>query len=135
MRVPATLALALVTGCAGSLYNHYAGPAVKPAAEVYECVKDQMKTLGYTRKQFNEQDRWYLAEKVTHEEVSSGLYKQTVHVLDTRVKQTAANPATLDIVARTFDVFATARGDDRQERKAAERVQADARTLGQACTQ
>jgi hypothetical protein len=134
MRLLLTVGLLLVAGCAGSLYTHFAGPTAKPPAEVYDCVKEQLKTLGYARKQFDEQQRWYLAEKATKEAVSSGLYEKTLHVLETRVKQSNGTTATLDIIARTYDVFATARGEDRQERKASERVLLDARTLGQACS-
>lgn len=133
MRRLLPFALILASGCSGTLYTHYAGPVASQPNDVYACVQEQMKTLGYTRKQFNESERWFVGEKITKEGVSSGLYKQTIHTIDTRVKPSANGPATLDIIARTFDEFATARGDDRQERKASERVQIDARTLGQAC--
>lgn len=133
MRMLVTVGLLLTSACASSLYNHYAGPAAKAPADVYECVKEQMKSLGYARKQYDDTARLYIGEKVTRESVSSGLYKETIHQLETRVKE-SGGAAELDIIARTYDIFATARGDDRQERKASERVQLDARNLGQACT-
>jgi hypothetical protein len=134
MRPPAILVLLLATGCASTLYSHYAGPVTTPPAEVYACVQEQMKTLGYNRKQYNEQERWFLGTKVSKEPNSSGLYRETVNTLDTRVKVNKSGAASLDIVARTYDIITTARGDDQQERKASERVQNDARTLGLACS-
>jgi hypothetical protein len=133
MRRSLPLLLGLAAGCAGTLYSHYAGPTSSSADEAYACVQAQLKTLGYSRKQYDESKRWFVAQKITKEPSSSGLYRQTIEVLDTRVVATDQGAATLDITARTYDQYATARGEDQQERKASDRVQIDARTLGQAC--
>lgn len=133
MRFPALFALLLMAGCAGTLYSHYAGPVEGNADEAYACVLEQLKQLGYSRTQFDQGAHWFVAQKVTKEPSSSGLYQQTVNVLDTKVNVSKAGDILLDIKARTYDQYATARGNDQQERKAGDRVQADARTLGQAC--
>lgn len=135
MRVSfAPLLLLLGAGCAGTLYSHFAGPSASSADVTYDCVQAQLKTLGYSRTQYNDSNRWFVAQKVTKEPSSSGLYRQTLEVLDTKVNMSSDGKATLDIKASTYDQYATARGTDQQERKASDGVQADARTLGQACT-
>jgi hypothetical protein len=133
MRFPLLLGLTLTTACSSALYSRFAGPANSPADEVYACVQAQLKTLGYQRTQYDESARWYAAQKIVTNQDASGLYRHTIEVLDTKVKSDATGPATLEITARTYDEFANARGQDRQERKASDRVQLDARTLGQAC--
>jgi hypothetical protein len=134
MRSRFVLLLALSVGCSGTLYQSYAGPANGTPDEVYACVQEQLKTLGYGRTQFDSSERWYVAQKISRETNSSGLYRQTLDVLDTKVKSSAQSRVTLEIAAHTYDQYANARGDDRQERAASDRVQADARTLGAACT-
>lgn len=133
MRVPASLTLLVLAGCAGTLYSHYAGPAEGNVDEAYACVQEQLKQLGYARVQFNQGTHWFVAQKVTQEQSSSGLYQQTVSVLDTKVNLAKSGEVILDIKARSYDQYATARGNDKQEEKAGDRVQADARVLGRAC--
>lgn len=133
MRAFAPLALAAAMGCASTLYGHFAGPAAGTADEAYACVQSQLKTLGYSRTQYKEETRWFVAQKNSVENNSSGLYRQTQNVLDTKVNIDKNGAPSLDIKARTFDTYATAKGDDRQERKASDRVQLDAKALGQAC--
>jgi hypothetical protein len=133
MRLSILLGLTLTTACSGALYSRFAGPASRPADQVYACVQAQLKELGYSRTQYDDSARWYAAQKIVTNQNASGLYRHTIEVLDTKVKSEGSGPATLEITARTLDEFANARGQDRQERKASDRVQLDARTLGQAC--
>lgn len=133
MRLPLLLGLTLTGACAGTLYSRFAGPVTAPADEAYGCVQEQLKTMGYQRTQFNAGTRWYVAQKSEQLQSSSGLYRKTVHVLDTQVKSDDAGHSTLEITAHTYDEYANAKGVDREERKAAERVMLDARALGQAC--
>jgi hypothetical protein len=125
--------LLLATACASALFSRYAGPVTGPPEDVYACVVAQLKTMGYQRTQYDETARWYMAQKIVKDQVSSGLYRHTIEVLDSRIKSAESGGTSLEITARTFDEFANARGEDRQERKASDRVQLDARTLGQAC--
>lgn len=133
MRRPLILGLLLSLGCAGTMYSRFAGPVTSPPDEVYGCVQAQLKTMGYQRTQYNDGTRWYVAQKNEQVQSSSGLYRKTVHVLDTQVKSDGAGQSSLEIVAHTFDEYANAKGTDRDERKAADRVLVDAKTLGQAC--
>jgi hypothetical protein len=134
MRLPASFAFLLLTGCAGTLYSHYAGPVHTTADEAYECVQAQLKELGYKRQQYKAEDRWILGQKVSKQAAASGLYLNTLDVLDTRVNLSKDGVASLEIKARTYDQYASVKSDDAQERKASERVQNDARTMGQACS-
>ncbi len=132
MRVYAPLALLLAAGCAGTLYSSFAGPATSPPDAVFACVQAQTKELGYARTQYNEKTRWYVAQRTEQNQVSSGLYRKTLHVLDTQVKEGASGTELL-ITAHTYDEYTNAKGTEREERKAAESTVRDARLLGQAC--
>lgn len=133
MRRPLILGLLLTSGCAGTLYSRFAGPVTNPPDEVYKCVQGELKTLGYSRTQYNDATHWYVAQRTEQNQVSSGLYRKTVHVLDTQVKA-AESGSQLEITAHTYDEYANAKGTDRDERKAADQVLLDARALGQACS-
>lgn len=133
MRSLAPLALLLAAGCASTLYGHFAGPAAGSADEAYACVQAQLKTLGYSRTQFKEETRWFVAQKVSNEQNSSGLYRNTHNVLDTQVKVDKDGRPSLDIKARTYEQYANAKGESQEEQKASERVLLDAQALGRAC--
>lgn len=127
------LGLLLTSGCAGTLYSRFAGPVTTPPDVVFNCVQTELKSLGYVRTQYNDATRWYVAQRTEQNQVSSGLYRRTVHVLDTQVKPEGTG-SQLEITAHTYDEFANAKGNDRDERKAADRVLLDAKALGQACS-
>jgi hypothetical protein len=133
MRPLAPLALLLVAGCASTLYGHFAGPAAGSADEAYTCVKEQLQTLGYTRTQYKDETRWFVAQKVTSEQNASGLYRNTHNVLDTQVNVGKDGFPVLDIKARTYEQYANARGESQEEQKASQRVLLDAQALGRAC--
>lgn len=124
--------LLVSTGCAGTLYTRFAGPVTSPPDETYACVQKQLKEMGYARMQYNDNTRWYLAQKNEQNQNSSGLYRKTLQVLDTQVK-TEASGTQLEITARTYNEYSSAKGVDKDEEKASNEVLTDARKLGQAC--
>lgn len=126
------LGLLLCPGCAGTLYSRFAGPVTTSPDETYACVQKQLKDMGYSRTQYNDNTRWYVAQKIEQNPNSSGLYRKTLQVLDTQVK-TGAEGTQLQITAHTYNEYANAKGNDRDEQKASDRVLIDAKTLGQAC--
>jgi hypothetical protein len=126
------LGLLLSTGCAGTLYTRFAGPVTASPDETYSCVQKQLRDMGYSRSQYNDNTRWYLAQKTEQNQNSSGLYRKTLQVLDTQVKSEATGTQ-LEITAHTYNEYANAKGNDRDEEKASGQVLADAKTLGQAC--
>lgn len=138
MRISATLlAMLALSSCAGGvLYSATrAGSTASPDA-VYQCVQDTLKQMGYRRKQYDVNDRWYLAEKEEiGVQVSSGLYRKTWMVLDSRVQPDADGSTSIEIVARTFEEYASARGPEKVEQKASAKVRVDAQALQRACAQ
>jgi hypothetical protein len=134
MRLSSLLGLLLATGCAGTLYSRYAGPTTTDPAQVYACLQSELKSMGYQRTQYNEETRWYVARKVDLQtQVSSGLYRRTLNVLDTQVNTDKTGKTVLQITARTYQEYATPRGFDDQEEKASDQVQLDAAALSKAC--
>ncbi|HXI20302.1 MAG TPA: hypothetical protein VNH46_04415, partial [Gemmatimonadales bacterium] len=113
MRPFTALGLLLATGCAGTFYSRTASPAPGGPDEVYACVQKELKDMGYQRTQYKEDTRWYVARRVDAEtQVSSGLYRRTLNVLDTQVDRDDSGKAVLAITAHTYQEFATPRGFD-----------------------
>lgn len=134
MRSLYVIVLVAATGCAGSLYQSYAGTVPLAPAEVYSCVADQLTKQEYRRTQFNPQEGWYLAEKQRQTQNASGLYRKTADVLDVKVKPAASGGSDLTIAAHTYEEYANARGVDRQEQTASDIVKRDAQLLARACS-
>ncbi len=129
------LALAtLLAACAGTQYSTFKGASTTAPDDVYTCVQEQMKTLGYRRTQYDGLERWFVGQKETVDPtIASGMYRKTLHILDAKVRPDATGTTALEIIARTYDEYSNQRGLDRQERKASELVRRDAQTLMQSC--
>ncbi|MBK7349495.1 MAG: hypothetical protein IPI92_06480 [Gemmatimonadetes bacterium] len=135
MRTPLLFALLSLPACAGGmLYSTTRASSSTAPDVVFQCVQDSLKRMGYRRMQYDANDRWYLAEKEeVGVQVSSGLYRKTWMVLDSRVRPAADGSTSLEIIARTFEEYASARGPQKVEEKASSKVKLDAQALQQAC--
>lgn len=134
MKLSLPLLACLALGCAGSLVSTTQTAATAAPDDVYACVQAKLKDMGYNRSQFDATERWYVAEKPDPEvHVPSGLYRRTMMVLDTRVRPDASGNTVLEITARAYDEFDSARGLDKPERQVTNRAKLDAQTLQQAC--
>lgn len=125
---------ALLAACTATLYSTVQGASTAVPDDAYTCVQNQMKTLGYRRTQYDALERWYVGQKEEVDPtVASGLYRKTVHVLDTKVRPDASGSTAIEITAKTFEEYSNQRGVDLQEKKASALVKRDAQTLVQAC--
>ncbi len=128
------LACTLLASCGGTLVSTTRGSSSAAPDDVYACVQNQFKTLGYTRIQYDALERWYVAHKPDSDaRVPSGLYRKTMNVIDTRVRPDASGATVLEITAKSYEEYANARGVDRQERQVTERAKMDAQELQRAC--
>lgn len=128
------LACTLLAGCAGSLVSTTRGSSSAAPDDVYACVQNQFKTLGYTRIQYDALERWYVAHKPDEDaRVPSGLYRKTMNVIDTRVRPDASGATVLEITAKSYEEYVNARGVDQQERQVTQRARLDAQALQRAC--
>lgn len=134
MRRFAALLLLVLPACAGRLYSATKTSTSGAPDDVYQCVQNQFKTMGYRRIQFDAMDRWFLAEKEeAGVQVSSGLYRKTWMTLDTRVRPNADGTTVLEITAHSYQEYASARGPDRTEQPVSSRAKLDAKALHEAC--
>ena len=128
------LSVSLLAACSSAMLLTLQGSSSAAPDDVYTCVQEQFKTLGYRRMQYDALERWFVGQKEeTDGGVASGQYRKTLNILDTRVRPDAAGTTTLEITAKSLEEYSNARGIDRQERKPTNQVKLDARTLQQAC--
>ncbi len=134
MRRLTALLLIALPACSGTLYNTTRANTSGAPDDVYQCVQNQLKTMGYRRMQYDAMDRWYLAEKEeTGVQVSSGLYRKSWITLDTRVRPNADGTTGLEITAHSYQEYASARGPDRTEQPVSTKAKLDAKSLHEAC--
>ena len=134
IRPAALFLLALVTACAGTLYSTLQGSTSKTPPDAYDCVRNQLKEMGYRQMQYDISDRWVLSQKVdTTAHVSSGLYRRTLNKLEVRVEPDASGDSRIAIKARSFDEYTNAEGAYLDERRATDVVMQDAAELIKGC--
>lgn len=127
-------ACTLLAGCGGTLVSTTRTSSSAAPDDLFDCVQNQLKTMGYNRMQYDALERWYVAQKPDPDtRVPSGLYRGTKNVLDTKVRPDASGATVLEITAKSFDEYTNARGTDSQERPVTERAKLDAQALQQAC--
>lgn len=128
------VACTLLAGCGGTLVSTTRTSSSAVPDDLFACVQNQLKTMGYNRLQYDALERWYVAQKPDPDtRVPSGLYRGTKNVLDTKVRPDASGSTVLEITAKSFDEYTNARGTDSQERQVTERAKLDAQILQQAC--
>jgi hypothetical protein len=133
-RAPVLLLLAALSACGGNLNSTVRGSTLTPPSTVYECVQQQLETLGYRRMQYDTDAHWYLAQRVDPtDRVSSGLYLKTVDRIDAKVRPDASGATSLELGLKTVQIYSTAAGDREEEKPASSNVKRDAATIAAAC--
>ncbi|HXG45836.1 MAG TPA: hypothetical protein VNJ71_13885 [Gemmatimonadales bacterium] len=130
------LVVLLFAGCARALYAAYVSTSPRAPDDVYGCVQEQLRKLRFSRTQYDTGDRWIVAQRIDSTgQVSSGLYRRTVDVIEARARPDASGNTTIELKVRTFDEFATTRGLTQEERPASAAAKREAQQLALACSQ
>ena len=139
MRSPACLvALVALLGCGNAPYATTltaASPA--PAPDVFQCARNQLKTIRFDQSSIDVEDRRVTARK--YDETARRADVQFRRMID-RLEIEAA-PGTggamtmLRVTPRTFAEYTTQRGPTEVQEKTSETAQAAAQTLLKNCTQ
>ncbi len=137
MRLPyRLLVLLLAAGCARTLYAAYASTSPRAPDDVYRCLQDELRKLGFGRSQYDAGSRWIRAQRVdSTSQVSSGLYRRTVDLIEARARPDANGNTSIELKVQSFDEFATTRGFTQEERPASGAARRDAQRVGLACSQ
>jgi hypothetical protein len=128
-------ALLLLAGCAGGtqyVVVNGTSPAAPPDA--FECVRNQLKTLGWQQTSVDINDRRVTAkkfnDKVTRPDVQ---FRRLVERLSIEVAAGASGQTTMKIEAHTFSELGTQKGPTEVEEQASDSVKAAAATIAQIC--
>lgn len=135
MRRPALLlSLLTLAGCAGTLYSSSKATVTGTPDDTFTCVQEQLKQLGYQRRNYDTQERWYVGQKVDPAaRVADVRFRQRFERLDTRVRPDASGGTSIEIKAQTIDQYGDQQGLTETERTASTQVKLDARTVVEAC--
>jgi hypothetical protein len=133
-RLPLVAALALLAGCAGSLYTNSVHNSAQTPDQVFECMRNQLKSVGFTQTA-NDVDAHRLAARHINPDVriASANFRRTIDVLEIDSRPASSGGSAVEIRARTFYEFATARGITQEETNASAAAKQAAQTLMQQC--
>jgi hypothetical protein len=133
----AILSLALVAGCGGNapLATTISGPSPLPAPDAFSCLRDQLKTTGFTQTMYDVADMRLSARKIDEEARRPDVqFRRVIDRIEFQVK-----PGTGDAIteitgdAKTFAEYSTHRGPTEEEEKASETAQEAVKTLIDKC--
>ncbi len=126
--------LAALSGCAGTFYSAAKATSTRAPDDSFTCIQDQLNRLGYKRKNYDSQDRWYVGQKADPTaRLADVRFRQRVNRLDTRVRPDASGNSSIEIKAQTFDQFDNQQGLAETEIPASTQVKEDAQALIGAC--
>ena len=126
--------LLLPVGCGGTLYVTMKATPPRPPDEVVDCVKSQLKVLGYTPSSIDVKDQRITARKSDAEtQVSDARLQKNYDRLSIEVGKSADGGAQLSVEAHTFTRVATQAGPWETEIEASPAVKAAAQALLEAC--
>ena len=133
-RLVLTVFLLLPAGCGSTLYLTMKGTSPRPPAEVSDCVKSQLKVLGYTLTSVDVKDQRISARKSDDEtQVSDTRLEKNYDRLSIEVGKSGDGGAQLSVGAHTFSRVSTHAGPWETEQEASPAVKAAAQALLEAC--
>ncbi len=128
------LLVAALAGCAGTLYSLSKAASTAAPDDAYTCMTDQLKRLGYQRRNYDPQERWYVGQKSDPAaRLADVRFRQRVNRLDIRVRPDASGNSGIVLKAQTFDQFDNQQGLAETEIPASNQVKLDAQALIEAC--
>ncbi|HXE56593.1 MAG TPA: hypothetical protein VNK43_01215 [Gemmatimonadales bacterium] len=124
-----------LTGCGGPLLRTYQAQTPTPAPDVYACVTEQFKALGYSVESRDVPEQRITGRKydtrATRPDVQ---FRRLVARLEVDVDGGLADGGTgLRVAARTFAEYTRHRGPTEEEEQPSAQVQADARRIVERC--
>lgn len=130
---PMLACLALLAGCGARYGTSVAGGTVGEPPDVFTCVQDEVKEMGYTAFSLDTRELRLVARKEREGvQRSEPGFLKAIDQLEADVR-TEGDGATLQVTGRTFHEFFTRRGSTLVERQSSEEVGADASALLGAC--
>ncbi len=133
-----SLLSALLVGCGGGLLaSTVTANSMRPAPDVYECVRAQLKSVGFSRTSYDQDEQRISAQKVDeHARRPDVTFRRLLDRLTIDVQPASGGTAitTLAVQATTFVERVTQRGPTEDQERASETARRAAQTLVDRCS-
>lgn len=129
---------ALVTGCAGgSRTTSIVGTSPVPAPDAFECVRDQLKTVGFAQTSYDVNELRITARKFNETQRRPDVqFRRMVDRLEIEVAPGTGGAVTsIQVDAKTFAEYTTHRGPTEEQDKTSTTARSAAQTIVQKCSQ
>jgi hypothetical protein len=133
----AILSLALLAGCGRQqpLATSLSGPSPMPGPDAFTCLRDQLKTTGFTQSSYDVGEMRLTARKIDDEARRPDIqFRRIIDRIEVQVK-----PGTGDAIteitgeAKTFAEYSTHRGPTEEQEKTSETAKQALQTLIDKC--
>jgi hypothetical protein len=133
-RLALSVSLLLPSGCGSTLYLATNSRSPRPAAEVFNCVKEQVPALGFAQTSLDAEDHRLTGRRYDREaRFADSRFQRMIERLVVEVRGSPEGGALLEVQAHTFAEVLTQRGPTEVEQNASPGVKEAARKLLEAC--
>lgn len=127
-----------LAGCVGRpMTTTVAGTSLAPAPDAFACVRDQLKTVGFTQSSYDTDELRVTARKLDESQRRPDVqFRRMVDRLEIDVAPGGGDAVTnISVDAKTFVELTTQRGPTEEQEKTSETARAAAQTILQKCSQ
>lgn len=127
-----------LAGCVGGpMTTTVAGTSPAPAPDAFACVRDQLKTVGFTQSSYDTDELRVTARKFDESQHRPDVqFRRVVDRLEIDVAPSGGDAVTnISVDAKTFAELTTHRGPTEEQEKTSETARAAAQTILQKCSQ
>lgn len=126
--------LFLLAGCGGNFGATLSAPAPQAPDKVYDCLRAELRTLGYNQTSNDTDARRLAALKYDWQtKIADTTFRRIVERLTIQATPGTGEGSALTVEAHTFAEFTTQRGPTEIERPASDAVKAAAAALIERC--
>jgi hypothetical protein len=124
----------LLVGCGGHLASPVNARTSAGPEETFDCVKEQLKELGYKQNSIDTDARRITATKIDQKTRRSDTqFRRILNKLEVEVAPQADGQTGIQVTGRTFAEYTTQRGPTEVEEKASDEVRAAQQQIVERC--
>jgi hypothetical protein len=130
--------LVVLVGCGGSVITtSFSGSSAAPAPDTFECVRNQLKHVGFTQTSYDVDALRVTARKYDETQRRPNVqFRRIIDRLQIDVRPGSGDVVTaMTVDAKTFAELITHRGPTEEQEKTSTTARAAAQTLLQKCSQ
>ena len=128
----------LLAGCGGGAFaSTVTENSPRPAPDVYQCARSQLKAVGFSQTSYDENDQRVTAKKYAYVTRPDVAFRRLVDRLTVEVQPAGSGEAmsTISVQAATFAERQTHRGPTEEQERTSETARQAAQTIADRCGQ